>query len=215
MRFTHRPLSWETQTKADLCFDNVIQPFRHKAVVFIVRHPLDALVSAWFQERHQVSGGFAGSLPEYIAHPVFGLDKLLHFYGLWHQHQGTVRRFHLIRYEDLRQMPDRTFSHLLEFLGMEVDTAVLTAAIDKSSFESMRAIERSGNVPTIASSGLKVFATGDVNNLDSYHVRRGKVGGYRDYLSGDLVRDLELRIDQAVGVWLGYHAEASASDVED
>jgi hypothetical protein len=107
-------------------------------------------------------------------------------------------------------VPNETFEALLEFLHIAVDRQTLASAIEKSSFESMRAMEKAGNVPTIPSSGLKVFATGDLNNPDSYHVRRGKVGGYQDYLDSDMLRDMELRIDQAVGSWLGYRARTSA-----
>lgn len=215
MYFTHRPLRWESQTASDLNFQNVIQPFVSKRVVFIVRHPLDVLVSHWFQERHQVQNRYSGELPEYIAHPVFGLEKLLHFYSLWHENSGLVKGFYLIRYEDLRSSPTETFASLLGFLNIQPDNAVVASAIEKSSFESMRALEKTGNVPTIPSSGLRVFATGDRNNPDSYHVRRGKVGGYRDYLSDDLVQELELRIARSVGAWLGYGANVSARGAKD
>lgn len=207
MHFTHRPLLWEGQTADDLDEGNVVAPFLKKKVVLIARHPLDVLVSHWFQERHQVANATALDLREFIDSPVFGINKYLRFHGLWRDQSPQVDGFHLLRYEDTKLDPEASFRGLLEFLNIEVNNDVLASAIDYASFDNMKQMEASGNVPKYGSSGLKVFATGNASNENSYHVRKGKVGGYRDYLDAAVVRDLQVRIRQELGDWLGYGLE--------
>jgi len=204
IHFTHRPLLWEGQTADDLDHTNVVAPFLKKKVVLIARHPLDVLVSHWFQERHQVADGTATGLEEFIDSPVFGIDKYFRFHALWRDQLSQIGGFHLLRYEDTKRDVEASFRGLLKFLGVEVDNEMLASAIDYASFDNMKRMEVSGNVPKYGSSGLKVFATGDVNNEDSYHVRKGKVGGYRDYLDSEAVHLLQERIWQELGGWLGY-----------
>lgn len=208
IQFTHRPLSWISQTPADLDFANVVAPYRDKKVVLIARHPLDTLVSHWFHERNQTKHTaretFRGELPEFLVHPVFGLEKCSRFYEVWTEGRNAVRGFHLLRYEDMKADSVGGFQALLDFLQIRVDEPLVRAAVEYASFENMKKMETTGDVPTYQSSGYKVFATGDPGNQDAHHVRRGKVGGYRDYLDAVQVAEFEDMVNRRVPAWLGY-----------
>lgn len=204
MQFTHMPLTWNEQTATDLTFNSAVQPFVKKKVLLIVRHPLDALVSHWFQFRYQI-GNYDGDLIDFLEHPVYGLEKCFRFYNLWAERKDAVAGIMPLRYEDLRVDTARHFKVLLEFLGVKPDEQLINQAIEYASFKNMRKIEKSGQVPRYRSSGLKVFATGDVKNPDSYHVRKGKVGGYKEYLSTEMIAHYEARVVTEMGPWYGYN----------
>lgn len=204
MQFTHRPLIWHEQSAADLGCENVINPYRKKRVVLLVRHPLDTLVSLWMQRRHRSGENYSGSLPELLDDPVWGLEKYFRFYSLWFQHRNRVRDFFLLRYEDMRANPHSVFAGLVDFLALPRREDELRRAIADADFESMRKVELSDDTPKYCLSGQSIFASGDHNNADALHVRRGKVGGYRDYIDGDAAERLVGLIDGRLSKFFGY-----------
>lgn len=203
--FTHAPLTWETQTPADLTAERVVAPFRHLKVLLLVRHPLDVLVSLHKQETtRNPTNPYRGTLVELIEDPVFGLDKLLLFYRLWANHRDDVSDFLLWRYEDARTAPAKALGETLAFLGEPVDEARIADAADYASFDNMRSMELSGRQPVYRSSGLAIFATGDASNPDALHVRKGKVGGWRDELPPSAAARFEARVRSEMPDLYGY-----------
>jgi hypothetical protein len=168
-----------------------------------VRYPLDALVSSYFQAVLQTNE-FSGELSQFLEHKVWGLEKWIRFYNLWAHHRQNVKDVLLLRYEDLRSDTEISFKHLLKFLVIDIKEQQTNEAIYYASFENMKTLEKKGDIPRYRSSGLKVFATGDINNPESYHVRKGKVGGYKDYLSLSEIEKYEARIAQELDPWYGY-----------
>lgn len=201
--FTHRPLSWREQRAEDLERRSVVEPFTGKKVVLIVRHPLDTLVSFWLQSKLREQT-FAGSLEEFLAHPVLGFDKYLRFHSIWRTERQAVAGFFLLRYEDLRRDTPACFHRLLRYLEVEADKRLIDEAVAFSSFDNMKRLESSGRPLRYQSSGAEVFATGDPANPEAYHVRKGKVGGYREYLDEQAVARYEERLACETGRWLGY-----------
>jgi hypothetical protein len=55
--------------------------------------------------------------------------------------------------------------------------SIFQAALDFSQFENMKKMEAAGAFDS------KILRPGDVRDPESFKVRRGKVGGYREYLS--------------------------------
>lgn len=202
--FTHVPLEWQTQTANDLTRSNVVEPFAGTSVVLLVRHPLDTLVSFYMQDRFRRGGGGPEDLAEFVVDPIFGLDKYLRFYQLWDSAFDTLRHVCLWRYEDARRAPRESLIALLNYLGEPVVDVHLDAAVAAADFNSMQALERSGTPPVYKSSGFSIFATGDAANPDALHVRKGKVGGYRDELPAALVATLEARVAREMPTRFGY-----------
>lgn len=186
IQFTHRPLSWKHQTAEHLGFSNVVKPFIRKKVVLVARHPLDTLVSHWHHESFQsIANGrkpYRGDIKEFLADPVLGLEKCGRFYQIWEDGRSNVKDFFLLRYEDIKENPAGTLKKLLEFLDIQTDDAMLASAIQYASFSNMQIMETSKDAPVYQSSGFKVFSSGDLNDPNARHVRRGEVNGYRQYL---------------------------------
>jgi len=86
--------------------------------------------------------------------------------------------FTLVRYEALRASPSEHFRDLLAVLGESTpDTAMFQEALEFSRFENMQKLEAAGAFDS------NILHPGDVRDPESFKVRRGKVGGYREYLS--------------------------------
>ena len=57
--------------------------------------------------------------------------------------------------------------------------SILREAIEFSRFENMQKMEAAGAFDS------KILRAGDVRDPESFKVRRGKIGGYREYLSAE------------------------------
>ena len=86
--------------------------------------------------------------------------------------------FTLVRYEALRASPAEHFRDLLAVLGeSSPDANIFQEALEFSRFENMQKLEAAGAFDS------NILHPGDVRDPESFKVRRGKVGGYREYLS--------------------------------
>jgi alcohol sulfotransferase len=182
---THGNLTWNTQTTADLTEANSVGPYILNAqVVLICRHPLDALLSHYMHNKNQAGAEARTqyeSFDAFINSPVHGLEKFCRYYSLWAEALRSGQAF-LARYEDLKRDPLSTVTAVLNYLSLPVEPVCLKEAVEYASFDNMKRMEAS-NAPSFKSSGFRVFATGDKNNPDAFHVRRGLVGGYREHLT--------------------------------
>jgi hypothetical protein len=166
--------------------------YRGKTVIFLVRDPRDVLVSYYFQytrrgDRELANdSGFRGTLSEFIRHPIGGLRSLVGFYNIWARQRTVPATFHLLRYEELRADPAGAFSKLLRLLGLpDYGAAAIQDALDFGRFENMRRLEETGALGNVR---LRPPADGDP---EGFKVRRGIVGGYRDYLSEEDLRHID------------------------
>ena len=88
--------------------------------------------------------------------------------------------FTLVRYEALRGSPAEHFRDLLAVLGEpSPDANIFREALEFSRFENMQKLEAAGAFDS------NILHPGDVRDPESFKVRRGKVGGYREYLSAE------------------------------
>ena len=101
---------------------------------------------------------------------------------------------------------EATLERLLSFIKTPGTEAEVAEAIAFASFENMKRLE-SGD-------GFRLrggrFAPRDRSNPDSYKVRRGKVGGYRDYFTDDEAAEIESLIDAGLSPVFGYRADKAA-----
>jgi hypothetical protein len=204
--FTHAPLEWEAQTARDLTRKNTIEPFRKHKIILLVRHPLDAIVSHYMHQKNKLDADsrFHGSISDFAADPVFGLEKFIRFYELWRECKHAVRQCLLWRYEDARKAPDVCLNKILQFLELPLDARAVIDSVSYSSFENMKRMERSARPLIYRSSGFNVFGDGDRGNPDAYHVRSGTVGGFRTELSAESVGKFEEIIGNRLSDFYGY-----------
>ena len=190
-------------------------PFYDKPVVLLVRDPRDVSVSNYFQWRFRMKpdkkkinqyppAGADIAVADYLLSDYGGsLADIIGFLNTWAAELSRVQRLHLLRYEDLRRDPENQLRALLEFMGVPADEQVVGDAVAHASYENMKAREqRSGG-------GLGRWLGGrlrprDRDNPDSYKVRRGKVGGYRDYCNAAEVARIDALVAERLDPCFGY-----------
>ena len=161
-----------------------------KPILLVARDPRDVMVSLFFHLQKR-SESFRGDLSVLLRHPVLGVENVVSIMNRWLAEWSGHTRLHLLRYEDARRDPHATFADAVRFLmpGSPVDDAILARAIDISSFENMRRLERGDEKAPgselVGDLNREALRPRNADDLDSYKVRRGKVGGYADYLAGD------------------------------
>jgi hypothetical protein len=180
-----------------------------KSAVFLLRHPLDVIVSLYFHiQKHalherKLFNDWPLDLSEvpmidFALNSHWGLRETIGFYNGCARHAAALPRAHIVRYEDMRQHPARELAAILRFAGAEMTAEDAEEAAQFASFERLRAAERSN---AFDSARLR---PGDPNDSESFKVRRAKVFGYRDYFSPDDCRELEAIVDGELDPAVGY-----------
>jgi hypothetical protein len=154
--------------------------YRHKKVILLVRDVKDTLVSCYFQATRRVRKvrRYAGSISDFIRDERYGARKILSFYAAWFAKRHIPRGFLLVRYEDMHRDPHKILAQVLAFVGAcRVEEQVVASAVEYSKFSRMKEMERSNRWDD------DILRPGDEKDEESFKVRRGVVGGYREYLS--------------------------------
>ncbi len=177
-------------------------PYDGKKVLYLMRHPFDVAVSHYFQMKHRKAGRRAGmaegmSMFDFIMRPGSGLEMIIEYTNLWHRYVAHRPDALLVRYEDLRADAIGTMSRVCAFLGGDFGDDEIGEAVEFCSFANLQRREREGFYQNGA------LRPADPSDPNSFKVRRGKVGGYRDYFSDEelqaMKRLLDARLDPAIG----------------
>jgi hypothetical protein len=152
----------------------------------LVRDPRDCFVSLYLQMTRRDPSAEAAlkqkSVSELLRDKRFGIRGIVRAMNDWLDEFSGRKDLTIVRYEALRASPAEHFRDLLGVVGeTTVDMSIFQEALEFSRFENMQKLEAAGVFDS------KILHPGDVRDPESFKVRRGKVGGYREYLSpGDL-----------------------------
>ncbi len=158
-----------------------------ESVVLLVRDPRDALHSSY-----RFLQGFAHTVFSYLAidevsfleflddkgavsEPPTTVDGWVDFYRAW---TGLVERTPcstVVRFEELKTSPVDTTTRLLEGLGLNADRTAVEQAVERSSFERMRAHEEE--------------VARDTGENPPMIMRRGQVDEWREWFGEDELSD--------------------------
>ena len=164
--------------------------YKNKKVIFLVRDPRDVLVSSYFQKKKR-RNKYNGELFDYVHEEVGSLESLLRFYNIWARNRDIPKDFLLVRYEDMHEDPKRELRRVLDFLDLkEVSNDVIAEAVRFTSFENMRKMELADK---FKSTRLRPL---DKEDKESYKTRKGKVGGFIDYLSRENIEYINRKMNE-------------------
>src|SRR5438552_2291628 len=155
---------------------------RRAKIILLVRDPRDCFVSLYVQMTRRDPSAPAKFKQETVSDLLrdkgFGIRAIVQTMNDWLNEFSGRENFMTIRYESLRASPAENFRDVLATLGETApDMSIFQAALDFSQFENMKKLEAAGAFDS------KILRPGDVRDPESFKVRRGKVGGYREYLS--------------------------------
>jgi len=168
--------------KSHECFDP-----RYRKVIYIVRDPRDVAVSNyhWELKLRSVKEGYP--IEEFV--PRWMAPDFWPRIGSWGDHVGSwlatrqgKEGFLLLRYEDLKENSERELARVAEFLGIQASSERVKRAVELSSAENMRKIERK-------ESGKWVATT--LTRQDKPFVRNATSGGWKSVLPEKTVAYIE------------------------
>jgi hypothetical protein len=162
--------------------------YRDRKVVLLTRDIRDLVVSAFFQLSRREKR-FGGDLHEFLRCPRGSVDTMIRFYNMWADSRDVPRAFLKVRYEDLHADAAGQLRRVFDFAGLgSVPDETLQEAAEFARFENMRRMEAADAMVTHR------LRPADPTDKESFKTRRGKVGGYTDYLSPEEVEWLNRRL---------------------
>ena len=185
--------------------------FYKKKTVLLVRNPRDVAVSQFFQWKYRMRPE-KKAMNKYPAHEADisvydfimdenqGLSHIIQFLNNWATELDKIDNLLVVRYEDLRSHPEREMGRIVEFLGMDANEDFLKDTAEFASVENLRKKEQENY---FWRSGSRVQAK-DVNDPNTFKVRKAKVGGYRDYFDDAQVAQLDAMVDSQLLPAFGY-----------
>ncbi|MCB1002796.1 MAG: sulfotransferase domain-containing protein [Acidimicrobiales bacterium] len=183
IRFTHDD---NPQDKRVVEIETDKSAFRHVPTVLLVRDPRDVVVSNFFQvhRRERGADGREATPDEvgaFMRGEVGGLASIVAHQNVWARQRAVLGDgLVVVRYEDLHADARGCLQRIAALAGLgRLTDGELDAAIDGASFGAMRDLERSGAIEHA------MLRPGDAADPESFKVRRGKVGGFVDYLDAD------------------------------
>lgn len=170
--------------------------------ILLTRDPRDVAVSFYFQMTERAtdrelqrkgarSRAALRAMPigEFLLDPHWGVPRVARFLRDWRaavaRHPSTVE----VAYEDLRRDTTGTFSRVARFIDPATSDPEIAAAVAFGDFGLMQARERDG---FFTSERLRPAERGAA---DGFKVRRGKIGGYRDYLTAEQIAAVDSLVD--------------------
>lgn len=165
--------------------------FAGKRVMLLMRDPRDVVVSGFFQATKR-DLSYKGSLSDFIRQPSHGIVIYEAFLSAWEQNKHIPAVFDIMRYREIHADPAGQLKKLLGFIGCtKIDDRKIIKAVAYGSFPNMRHLEHKRFFAS------KRLAPKDDADNESYKVRRGKIGGYVDYMNADDCAFIEQTIDRS------------------
>ena len=189
-------------------------------IVVQSRHPCDIAVSLYFHilkharfQRKLLNEWPLDlerrSIAEFVLDDPLGVRNVVDFYNHCARQMRALPRHILVRYEDMRADPERELRRVVDFAGHSFDDAEISEAAAFASFENLKKIEMDNTFNTTR------LRRGSATDPDLSKVRRGKVGGYRDYFDKPVVDELERIVTNELNPIYGYGAGPNFRDASD
>lgn len=188
--YVHKRPSSETR------FDT--KRYSGKRVIFLMRDPRDVVVSSF----HQLSKRdklVEADLSAFIRDDTTGLPRIVAFYNAWIGGIDCTREHIILRYEDLKSDTLGELKRLISYLRMDYITDdYLQQSIDKADFKRMQKMEKQGEF------NRGRMQPGNPDDVQTFKVRKGKVGGYKEECSPEDVEFIDEYLKKNLDNRVGY-----------
>lgn len=190
-----------------------LEHFRGKRVVLLARDPRDVAVSQYFQWQYRMlprkkelnfypPHGAGVDIFEFVSNPDCGIPRIVEYFNGWARAIPMMGdNLLVLRYEDMRVDPATALSAAVRFTGSPGTPEEIEAARDYADYENMK--KREATREGMRASGQRV-RPGDESNPDSFKVRRGKIGGYRDYFTPEQRAKVDAMVEGRLDPVFGY-----------
>ena len=181
----------------------------NKKAVFVVRYPLDVIVSLYFhiqkhaaRERKLFNNwplSLEGvSMYEFAMSSDWGLREAIGFYNGCVRHATNMPDAMIVSYENMRTNTPDVLHRIMTFANTDASEAEVREATEFTSVDRLREAERTNSFDSYR------LRPGNPEDPDSFKVRRAKIFGYRDYFGADETTELERIVTNELDPSLGY-----------
>ncbi len=181
----------------------------HK-VVLLIRDPRDVVVSLFFEHTKRVDlytdlvkkspdmaafqnriHRYEGDVHAFIREEIGSLASIVEYLNIWERNRQATRGTLVVRYEDLHANAALELRRILEFLDYSaIPDEVIQRSVEFCAFDNMRKIE------STAKTDAFVLKAADLTDTESFKTRKGKIGGFRDYLNEEDIAWMDALIDE-------------------
>lgn len=139
---------------------------KYRRVIYMVRDGRDAVVSYYYHTTQR--GNFQGTFSEFLRWQTP--------FGTWADHvKGWLgphpsQDIMVVKYEELKSSPVKVLKRMMDFIGVKANPERLRAAVEWSSFNKMKKIEKEKGLPHPGAENQEF-------------VRKGQVGGWEEEFS--------------------------------
>ena len=178
-------------------------------LILLTRDPRDIAVSFYFQivkrstEVERLRKGVSEEMAkatifDFVVNTDFGIPRIIRRMNGWQKHLESSHEYLQIKYEGLHVDPLTNLGLVADFIGGGFSKDQIQHAVAFASFESLREKERQG---FFESDRLRPT---DKSDPDSFKVRRGKVGGHKDYFTADQLKSIDSIVATQLSPVYGY-----------
>ena len=162
-------------------------------IIYLMRDPRDMVVSLYFEWTRRKQK-YRGALTDFIREEKVGIVAAITHYNKWHAYRKSVKSFHEIWYEGIAYRPEASLAQMLQWLDKPVDVILVRYVVAACKFNEMKKMEKEGGGKLAEFKGHfgKHWKEEDP---ESFRVRKGKIGGYRDYMLPEDIRYCNKKMD--------------------
>jgi hypothetical protein len=160
---------------------------RYKNVIYIIRDPRDVVLSEYHFDIKRRAIAEDYPLPQFVSRFVQG--TVSHRHGTWGENaaswfytRGRDPRFLLVKYEALQTQAMEEMQKIADFLGIAASPQQLAFAIEQSSADRMRELEKAQG---------HLWSSTRETRQDKPFVRAAKAGGWHRELPKSSVAEIE------------------------
>lgn len=156
--------------------------YKGSKVIFLIRNIKDVIVSSYFHVLKRIKI-YNKDISNFIKSKEYGAKKIVSFFNIWYKNRKVPDDFLLVKYEDLHSNPNKILIEVLQFLGIEkIENDIIEKSVKFASFNNMKEMEKENFFES------KKLKPTDINDNETYKIRKGIIGGYSSYLDD---RDLK------------------------
>ena len=169
---------------------------RYPKTIYIVRDPRDVALSSYNFRRKYREIEDALPLEQFVedfiaGRPASGWGTWAENVASWIFARRQSDKFLLLRYEDMIKDPSAQLARIAEFMGIDPEPKRLQRAIERSSAERMRDLEKREEDKWVATVGSFARAQTQQRRKDIPFVGGASSGGWRSALPDRCVQQIE------------------------
>lgn len=174
-----------------------------KNIVVLVRHPGDVIVSLYYHQKHRRAHRRDNVIKDldlfsFATRPGHGIHTAIAFINHWMVFAKNNPHVLIVRYEDLLREPVIWLKRITDHFGGDFAIEEMQDAVDFGRFENLKKLEEERY---FADTHLQASDNADPQ---SFKVRSGKSGGYKQQFTDAQVKEIDEMITQSMDPSLDY-----------